>query len=87
MGMYVSRMNIRDKVGPLEDNAGNHNIRGTKYALQFRVRKVRYYSLLPIPEIKFNEPEGEMLGQLVVTPEVIATKIRLVTLRIRAGHT
>ena len=32
-------------------------------------------SSLPVPEAKFNGPEGEMLGQLVVTPEVVATKI------------
>ena len=25
---------------------------------------------------KFNGPEGEMLGQLVVTPEVVATTIK-----------
>ena len=30
---------------------------------------------LPVPEIKFNESEGERLGQLVVTPEVVASKI------------
>ena len=29
---------------------------------------------LPVPETKFNESEGEMLGQLVVTPEVVASK-------------
>ncbi len=32
-------------------------------------------SSLPVPETKFNGPEGEILGQLVVTPEVVATKI------------
>ena len=32
-------------------------------------------SSLPVPETKFNVPEGKMLGQLVVTPEVVATKI------------
>ena len=31
-------------------------------------------SSLPVPETKFSGPEGEMLGQLVVTPEVVATK-------------
>ena len=30
---------------------------------------------LPVPETKFNESEGERLGQLVVTPEVVASKI------------
>ena len=29
---------------------------------------------LPVPEKKFNESEGERLGQLVVTPEVVASK-------------
>ena len=32
-------------------------------------------SSLPLPETKFNGPEGERLGQLVVTPEVVATTI------------
>ena len=30
---------------------------------------------LTVPETKFNGPEGEMLGQLGVTPEVAASKI------------
>ena len=32
-------------------------------------------SSLPVPETKFNGTEGERLGQLVVTPEVVPTKI------------
>ena len=32
-------------------------------------------SLLPVPETKFKGSEGEWLGQLVVTPEVVASKI------------
>ena len=32
-------------------------------------------SSLPVPETKFNRPEGERLGQLVVTPEVVASTI------------
>ena len=32
-------------------------------------------SSLPVPETKFNRPEGERLGQIVVTPEVVASKI------------
>ena len=35
-----------------------------------------YTSSLPVPETKFNGTEGEMLGQLVVTPEIAATKIK-----------
>ena len=32
-------------------------------------------SSLPIPETKLNGPDEERLGQLVVTPEVVASKI------------
>ena len=32
-------------------------------------------SSLPVTETKFNESEGERLGQLVVTPEVVASNI------------
>ena len=46
---YVrSKQNVRDRVGPLEDNAGNYNNtgsfngRGIKYALQFSVHAGRY---------------------------------------------
>ncbi len=34
-------------------------------------------SSLPVPETKFNGPDGERFGQLVVTPEVVATKINM----------
>ena len=46
---YVrSKQNVRDKVGPLEDNLGNNsntgifNGRGIRYALQFSVHAGRY---------------------------------------------
>ena len=32
-------------------------------------------SLIPVPETKFKGSEGESLGQLVVTPEVVVSKI------------
>ena len=32
-------------------------------------------SSLRVPETKFNGSEGERLGQLVVSPEVVASKI------------
>ena len=32
-------------------------------------------SSLPVPEKKFEGSEGERLGQIVVTPEVVANKI------------
>ena len=35
----------------------------------------KYTRSLPVPEIKFNGSEGERLWQLVVTPDVVASKI------------
>ena len=32
-------------------------------------------SSLRIPKIKFDGPEGEMLGQLDVSPEIVASKL------------
>ena len=32
-------------------------------------------SSLPVPETKYNGTEGERLGQLIITPEVLANKI------------
>ena len=32
-------------------------------------------SSIPVPETKFERSEGEMLGQFVVTPEIVANKI------------
>ena len=34
-------------------------------------------SSLPVPETKFNESDEEKLGQLVVTPEVVARKLTI----------
>ena len=79
---YVrSKQNVREKVGPLNDNAGNIITQGflmaeelNNYALQFRVH-AEDTSSLPVPETKFNGSEGQKLGQLIVTPEVVASKI------------
>ena len=38
-------------------------------------------SSLPVPETKFNGSEGEMLGQLVVTPDVVASKINSIKVK------
>ena len=76
---YVrSKQNVRDKVGPLVDND-----RKTQGCLMAEELNIHFSSVftredtisLPVPETKFNESEGEMLGQLVVTPEVVASKI------------
>ena len=43
-------------------------------------------SSLPVPETKFNGSEVESLGQLVVTPEVVASKINNTRQVTRATH-
>ena len=78
---YVrSKQNVRDKVGPLEDNVGNVITQGFLMAEESNLHFSSVFtredtSSLPVPETKFNGPEGERLGQLVVTPDVVATKI------------
>ena len=78
---YVrSKQNVRDKVGPLVDNAGNIITQGCLMAEELNmhfssVSTREDTSSLHVPETKFNESEGERLGQLVVTPEVVASKI------------
>ena len=74
---YVrSKQNVRDKVGPLKDNAGNIITQGFSMAEELNMRFSSVVtrentSSLPVPETKFNGSEGERLGQLVVTPEVV----------------
>ena len=70
---YVrSKQNVRDKVGPLEDNAGNIITHGFLMAEELNMH---FSSVFTGGETKFNGSEGERLGQLVVTPEVVASKI------------
>ena len=79
---YVrSKQNVRDKVGPLEDNAG---IKITHECLMAEELNNHFSSVftredtssLPVPETKFYGSERERLGQLIVTPEVVASKIK-----------
>ena len=81
MYAYVtSKQNVRDKVGPLEDNAGNIITEGVLMAEELNMHFSSVFtredtSSLPVPETKFNGTEGEWLGQLVITTEVVANKI------------
>ena len=34
-------------------------------------------SSLPVPDVKFHEAKSDYLGQLIVTPEMVATKIKV----------
>ena len=81
MYAYVrSKHNVRDKFGPLEDNAGNIITEGVLMAEELNMHFSSVFtredtSSLPIPETQFNGTEGEMLVQLVITPQVLANKI------------
>ena len=78
---YVrSKQNVRDKVGPLEGNAGNIITQGFLMAEELNMHFSSVFtredtSSIPVPETKFKGSEGERLGQLVVTPEVVVSKI------------
>ena len=79
---YVrSKQKVRDKVGPLENNRGNIISDG------FQMSENEYFSSvfttedissLPVPFTKFEDNKSEHLGQLFVTPEMIAQKIKKV---------
>ena len=78
---YVrSKQNVGDTVGPLEDNAGNIITQGCLMAEELNVHFSSVFtredtSSLPVPETKFNGSDEEKLGQLIVTPEVVDSKI------------
>ena len=78
---YVrSKQNVLDRVGPLEDNAGNKRTQGILMAEELNMHFSSVFtredtSSLPVPETKFVGSEEERLGQLLVTPEVVANKI------------
>ena len=76
----ISKQNVRDKVGPLEDSAGDIITEGILMAEELNMHFSSVFtredtSSLPVPETKFNGSEEEKLGQLIVTPEVVASKI------------
>ncbi len=80
MSFITQPQNVRDKSGPLEDNAGNIITKGFLMAEELNMHFSSVFtredtSSLPVPEKMFNGSEGERLGQLVVTPEVVATKL------------
>ena len=78
---YVrSKQNVRDKVGPLEDNAGNIITQGFLMADELNMHFSSVFtredtSSIPVQETKFKGSEGERLGHVVVTPEVVANKL------------
>ena len=79
---YVrSKQNVRDKIGPLEDSAGNIISKGFLMAEHLNgyfssVFTTEDISSLPVPDAKFQEAKSDYLGQLIVTPEMAAKKIK-----------
>ena len=79
---YVrSKQKVRDKVGPLENNRGNIISDGFQMAEVLNeyfssVFTTEDISSLPVPFTKFEGNTSEHLGQLFVTPEIIAKKIK-----------
>ena len=78
---YVrSKQNVQDKVGPLEESAGNiqqgflmaKNLNGYSSSV-FTKEDI---SSLPVADAKFQEAKSYYLCPLVVTPELVAKKIR-----------
>ena len=79
---YVrSKQKVRDEVGPLENNRGNISSDGFQMAEVLNeyfssVFTTEDISSLPVPLTKFEGSKSEHLGQLFVTPEIIAKKIK-----------
>ena len=79
---YVrSKHKVRDKVRPLENNSGNiisdvfqmAEVMNEYFSSVFTIDDI---SSLPVPFTKFEGSKSEHLGQLFVTPEMIAKKIK-----------
>ena len=79
---YVrSKQKVRYKVGPLENNRENIISDGFQMAEVLneyfsQVFTTEDISSLPVPFTKFDGNKSEHLGQLFVTPEMIAQKIK-----------
>ena len=79
---YVrSKQNVQDKVGPLEDSAGNIISQWFLMAEDLNsyfssVFTKEDISSLPVADAKFQGAKSDCLGLLVVTPELVAKKIK-----------
>ena len=76
-----SKQKVQDKVGPLEKKTGNIMSYGYQMAEVLNeyfssVFTTEDISSLPVPFTKFEGNTSEHLGQLFVTPEMIAKKIK-----------
>ena len=79
---YVrSKQSVQNKVGPLEDSAGNIISQGFLMAEDLNgyfssVFTREDISSLPVPDAKFQEAKSDYLGPLIVTPDMVAKKIK-----------
>ena len=76
-----SKQNVQDKVGPLQDSAGNIISQGFFMAEDLNgyfssVFTKEDISSLPVADAKFQGAKSDYLGPLVVTPELVAKKIK-----------
>ena len=76
--MHISGI-TKDKVGPLEDSVGNILSQGVLVTEDLNgyfnsVFTREDISSLPVPDAKFQEAKSDYLGQLLVTPEMVALK-------------
>ena len=76
-----NKQKVQDKVGPLENNRGNIISDGFQMAEVLNEYfssgfTTEVISSLPVPFTKFEGNTSEHLGQLFVTPEMIAKKIK-----------
>ena len=79
---YVrSKQKVQDKVGPLEGRDGNIITEGFLMAENLNENFSSVFtredtSALPVPETTFEGRESDYLGHLIVTPKMVAKKIR-----------
>ena len=77
----MTKQNVRDKVGSLQNKSGNVISEGFQMAEVLNeyfssVFTIEDISSLPVPVTKFEGYQSEYLGQLFITPEMIAKKIK-----------
>ena len=83
MYAYIrSKQKVQDKVGPLEGSDRNIITEGFLMAENLNEYFSSVFSTgedisaLPLPETKFEGRDSDYLGQLIVTPQMVAMKIR-----------
>ena len=81
MHMPGVKKKVREKDGPLEDSGGNIISQGFLMAEDLNVYFSSVFarediSSLPVPDAKFQETKSDYLGQLIVTPEIVAKKMK-----------